>query len=95
MAGSVGTPGEAHGVYQLYDLLIVADGTRGLQLIDNREPGSLSIIAAYDTPGETRNVYGLASTLYVAGSGFGIGVFDVIDRSRLDKNGHFLVQPSR
>jgi hypothetical protein len=92
---SVDTPGEAHGVYQLYDLLIVADGSRGLQLIDNREPKSLTIVAAYDTPGETRNVHGLASTVYVAGSGFGLGVFDVIDRSRLNPNGHFLVLPDR
>jgi hypothetical protein len=92
---SVDTPGEAHGVYQLYDLLVVADGSRGLQLIDIRESKSLGIIAAYETPGETRNVYGLASTVYVAGSGFGLGVFDVIDRSRLNQNGHFLVNPNR
>jgi hypothetical protein len=37
----------------------------------------------------------LASRVYVAGSGFGLGVFDVIDRSRLDANGHFLVDPDR
>ena len=92
---SVDTPGEAHGVYPLYDLLIVADGSRGLQLIENREPKSLSIVASYDTPGETRNVHGLASRVYVTGSGFGLGVFDVIDRSRLNPNGHFLVYPDR
>jgi hypothetical protein len=91
----VDTPGEALGLYPLYNLLIVADGSRGLQLIDIRVPKSLSIVATYDTPGETRNVYGLASTVYVAGSGFGLGVFDVIDRSRLDPNGHFLVNPDR
>jgi hypothetical protein len=93
VAGSVDTPGEAIGVYQLYDLLIVADGSHGLQLIDNREPKSLRIVASYNTPGETRNVHGLASTVYVAGLGFGLGVFDVIDRSRLITNGHFLVNP--
>jgi hypothetical protein len=92
---SLDTPGEALGIYQLYDLLIVADGSRGLQLIDIRNPKSLNIVSAYETPGETRNVYGLASTIYVAGSGFGLGVFDVIDRSRLDPNGHFLVHPDR
>ncbi len=43
----------------------------------------------------TRNVHGLASTVYVAGLGFGLGVFDVIDRSRLEANGHFLVNPDR
>jgi hypothetical protein len=91
----VDTPGEALGVYQLYDLLIVADGSRGLQLIDIREPRSIGIVAAYETPGETRNVYGLASTVYAAGSGFGLGVFDVVDRSRLNPNGHFLVHPDR
>jgi hypothetical protein len=91
VAGSVDTPGEAHGVYQLYDLLIVADGSCGLQLINKRDPKSLRIVASYDTPGETRNVHGLASTVYVAGVGFRLGVFDVIDRSRLNANGHFLV----
>ncbi|GAG41772.1 unnamed protein product, partial [marine sediment metagenome] len=80
---------------QLYDLLIVADGSRGLQLIDNREPKSLTIVAAYETPGETRNVHGLASTVYAAGSGFGLGIFDVIDRSRLNPNGNFLANPDR
>ena len=87
------TPGEARGVYQLYNLLIVADGSRGLQLIDNRNPKSLSIVASYLTPGETLNVYGLVSIVYVAGIGFGLGVFDGIDRSRLNTNGHFLVNP--
>ena len=53
------------------------------------------VVASYDTPGETRNVHGLASTVYVAGLGFGLGVFDVIERSRFDPNGHFLVNPDR
>ena len=92
---SVETPGEAPGVYQLYNLLIVADGSRGLQLIDNNQPRSLSIVASFNTPGETRNVYSLASTVYAAGLGFGLGVFDVIDRSRLITNGHFLINPDQ
>jgi len=33
--------------------------------------------------------------VYVTGSGFGLGVFDVIDRSRLNANGHFLVDMDR
>jgi hypothetical protein len=33
--------------------------------------------------------------VYVTGSGFGLGIFDVIDRSRLDTKGHFVVQPNR
>ena len=69
------TPGEAQGLYPLYDILIVADGSRGLQLINVRNPQSLSVIAAYDTPGEIRNVYGLASTLYASGLGFGLERF--------------------
>ncbi|MGD8493756.1 MAG: hypothetical protein PVH44_09115, partial [Desulfobacterales bacterium] len=73
----------------------VADGSRGLQLINIREPRSLSVDAAYDTPGETRNVYGLASNFYTAGLGFGLGVFDVINRSRLNTRGQFLYNPSR
>jgi hypothetical protein len=91
----VDTPGEAHVVYKLYDLLIVADGSRDLQLIDIRDPKTLSIVAAYKPPGETRNVHGLASAVYVAGLGFGLGAFDVIARSRLNVNGHFLVNPDR
>jgi hypothetical protein len=94
-AGTVDTPGEALGFYPLYDLLVVADGSRGLQLIDNREPGSMRIVAGYDTPGETRSVHGLASTVYVAGQGFGLGVFEVIDRSRLSTPGYFLVHPKQ
>ena len=47
------------------------------------------------TPGETRNVYGLASTFYAAGMGFGLGVFDVIDRTRLNTPGRFLFNPDR
>ena len=92
---SVDTPGEAQGAYPLYNLLIVADGSGGLQLINIREPQSLRIMAAYDTPGETRNIYGLASTAYVAGLGYGLGVFDVIDRSRLSTPGRFLFNPAR
>lgn len=95
VAGSLDTPGEAWGVYQLYDLLIVADGSRGLQLINARDPQSLRIIAAYDTPGETRSVYSIASTAYVAGLGYGLGVFDVIDRSRLNTPGRFLFNLAR
>ncbi len=41
------------------------------------------------------DVYVLGQHAYVAGLGFGLGVFDVIDRSRLHTNGHFLVQPDR
>jgi hypothetical protein len=52
-------------------------------------------VATYDTPGETRNIFGLASTAYVAGLGFGLGVFDVIDRARLNTPGNFLVNPDR
>ena len=95
VVGSVDTPGEAYGVYPLYDLLVVADGSRGLQLINSREPKSLHIVGAYDTPAETRNVHGLASTVYVAGFEFGLGIFEVIDRSRLEANGSFLVLPDR
>jgi hypothetical protein len=92
VAGSVDTPGEAQGVYQLdYDLLIVADGSGDLQLIDKRDPKSLRIVASYDIPGETLNVHGLASIVYVAGLDFRLGVFNVIDRSRLNSNGHLLV----
>jgi hypothetical protein len=79
----------------MYNLLIVADGSHGLQLIDIRSPGSLRIVGAYATPGETRSVYGLASRVYVTGLGFGLGVFEVIDRSRLNANGHFLVDIDR
>jgi hypothetical protein len=79
----------------LYNLLVVADGSRGLQLIDIRKPGSMRIVGAYPTPGEARSVYGLASRVYVTGLGFGLGVFDVIDRSRLNVNGRFLVDMDR
>jgi hypothetical protein len=51
------------------------------------------MVAGYDIPGQTRNVFGLASTFYAAGSGFGLGVFDVIDRARLNTPGKFLVKP--
>jgi hypothetical protein len=95
VTGSLDTPGEASGVFQLYDLLIVADGSRGLQLINVREPRSLRIVATYDTPGEALSVYGLASTIYVAGLNFGLGAFEVIDRSRLNTPGRFLFNPDR
>jgi hypothetical protein len=64
-------------------------------VIDISRPANLKQVASLDTPGETRNIYGLASTVYAAGSDFGLGVFDVIDRSRLNPNGHFLVHPDR
>jgi hypothetical protein len=95
VAGTLDTPGEALGCYPLYDLLVVADGSRGLQLINKHNPRSLRIVASYDTPGETRSVHGSASRVYVTGLDFGLGVFDVIDRSRLNTNGHFLVLPDR
>ena len=79
----------------MYNFLIVADGPSGLRLIDIRKPGSMRIVGAYHTPGETRSVYGLASRVYVTGLGFGLGVFDVIDRSRLNANGRFLVDMDR
>ena len=92
---SVDTTGEAKGVYTISGFAYVADGPAGLQLVNNRELRSLRIVVSYNTLGETRNVYGLASTVYVAGSGFGLGVFEVIARSRLNPNGHFLVNPDR
>jgi len=55
----------------------------------------MRIVGAYHTPGETRSVYGLASRVYVTGLGFGLGVFDVIDRSRLNANGRFLIDMDR
>jgi hypothetical protein len=91
----VKTPGEAQSLTSQYNLLIVADGSRGLQLIDIRKPGSLRSVGAYAAPGETRSVYGLASRVYVSGRGFGLGVFEVVDRSGLDPNGRFLVDMDR
>jgi len=73
----------------------VADGPAGLQLVNNRELRSLRIVVSYNTLGGPRNIKEKASTVYVAGSGFGLGVFDVINRSRLKANGHFLVNPDR
>ena len=92
---SVDTTGEAKGVYTISGFAYVADSPASLQLVNNRELRSLRIVVSYNTLGETRNVYGLASTVYVAGSGFGLGVFDVINRSSLNTNGHFLVHPYR
>ena len=92
---SVDTTGKANGVYTISGFAFVEDGPAGLQLVNNRELRSLRIVVSYNTLGETRNVYGLASTVYVAGSGFGLGVFDVINRSSLNTNGHFLVHPYR
>lgn len=79
-------------------LLLIAlslTGPAGLQLVNNRELRSLRIVVSYNTLGETRNVYGFASTVYVAGSGFGLGVFDVINRSILNTNGHLFIHPYR
>jgi hypothetical protein len=79
----------------MYNLLIAADGSRGLRLIDIRKPRSMRVVGAYSTPGETRSVYGLSSRVYVTGSGFGLGVFDVVYRSGLNANGQFLVDIDR
>ena len=38
VVGTVDTPGEAQGIYPLYSLLIVADGSRGLQLVITANP---------------------------------------------------------
>ncbi len=95
VVASVKTPGEAQSVFPLYNLLIAADGSRGLQLIDIRRPGSMRIVAAYTAPGDTRSVHGLGSRVYTTGLGFGLGVFEVIDRSRLTAKGRFLIDMDR
>ena len=92
---AVQTPGAANGVFAISSFAYVAVGSAGLLIIDVRKPVSPKILGSIDTPGDARNVYGLANTFYVAGLGFGFGVFDVINRARLNTPGKFLVNLDR
>jgi hypothetical protein len=76
-------------VYVIGHHAYVAGGASGLYMVNISRPANPKKVATVNTPGETKGVYAISSFVYVAGPGFGLGVFDVIDRSRLNPNGPF------
>ncbi|MDM8525288.1 hypothetical protein QUF80_18105 [Desulfococcaceae bacterium HSG8] len=75
------TPGNAYGVTIADGVAYVADGERGLQIIDINPSDRSSVIGWADTPGQAYDVVLSGRTAYVADGTSGLQVIDVSNPS--------------
>ena len=75
--GSIDTPGETWAVTVVGDTAYVADGSRGLLVIDISNASNPQIIGSIDTPGNAYDVKVVGDRAYVADYGSGLRVIDI------------------
>jgi hypothetical protein len=68
---------EANGVVLQGDLAFVADGPRGLVILDVSEPNNIRFVGEVDTPGDAKRVVVTESVALVADSIGGLQVIDI------------------
>ncbi len=77
MIGTYDTPGEAYGVEVVGNTAYVADGTKGLQIIDITTPSSPSLISTFGPLGLTMKVQVVGTKAYVAALNNGLQILDI------------------
>jgi len=79
--GLYDTPGEAEAVYISDNIAYIADGSRGLRVLDVSDPAPANPaeLGFYDTPGTAQDVYVSGDIAYVADGSSGLRVIDVSD----------------
>ncbi|MHA1400317.1 MAG: LVIVD repeat-containing protein [Candidatus Heimdallarchaeaceae archaeon] len=82
--------GNAHDVQVVGTLAYIADGLRGLQIIDIKNPANPELLGNYDDDGgSTLGVFVIGSYAYVADDSDGLEIIDVSDPSAPFKVGSF------
>jgi len=77
LVSSYDTQGNANEIYVLGNYAYVADGRKGLQIIDITNPKSPSLVGSHDTPGSAYGVYVLGNYAYVADWNSGLQIIDI------------------
>jgi hypothetical protein len=80
IVGECDTPGNAYDLVVSYDMIYVADGNDGLQIIDASDLENPFIVPYFSTPGTPNNVSSLVKTgniLYLACNYDGLKVVDI------------------
>jgi len=68
------TSGDAQGAFILGNYAYVADGSLGLEIFDNRNPGAWNFVRRYDTPGQAHGVFVSGYAAYVADGSSGLQI---------------------
>jgi hypothetical protein len=79
--GSLDTPGSARGITAKGNYAYVADGWKGLQIIDISDPSSPKEVGNLDTPGWAYGITAKGNYAYVADAGGGLRIIDISDPS--------------
>jgi len=74
--GSFDTEGQAEAVFASGDYAYVADGEKGLRIIDVSDPANPSEIGFYDTGHFANNVFAVGTKIYVTDDICGFYVFE-------------------
>lgn len=82
LTGFCPTPGQARDVMASGDIVLVADGEAGLQVVSLTDKTAPTIIGSLDTPGAARGVFVLGNTVYVADGEAGLEIVDIADKAR-------------
>jgi hypothetical protein len=79
LTGSYDTPGLAWSAAVEGDVVLVADNTTGLQVLDISNPADPTQIGDYDTPGMAYDVAAAGDLAFVADGGWGLQIIDITD----------------
>jgi hypothetical protein len=79
LVGSYNTPGQAYSVLVSDTLAYVADGIKGLRVLNVADLGDITEIGFYDTNGVTQGLALKGTTIYLAEGSQGIKIFNVSD----------------
>lgn len=83
------TTGQANGVYILDNYAFIADGEKGLRIIDVNDLNNPFEIAYYDTPGTSNGIYIENNYAFIADGDNGLQIIDINDLNNLFEIGFY------
>ena len=75
--GDYDTPGSANSIFVSNNIVYVADGEPGLQIIDVSNPQNPSLLGSYDAPSYAYSVFVSNNIAYIADYDAGLQIIDV------------------
>ncbi len=79
IVSSYNTTGEATGVHIVGNIAYIADGTKGIQILNITKLNAPALIGSYDTPGTANQVQVVGNLAYVADGSGGLQIINILN----------------